>query len=109
MNRDLGYHWLVDNFNPATRKEANGLRVLLLDEHSSHYNQEVLDFAQDNNIILLRYPPCCTHALQGLDVVCFARMKLCSQAAIIEFESKKMHDVSKAEFLTVGTSVPESL
>lgn len=47
------------------------------------------------------YPPHCTHALQGLDVVCFAKMKASWQASIVAFESKTMRDVSKAEFLSV--------
>jgi len=46
-----------------------------MDGHSSHYTPELLKYARDNNIIILGYPPYCTHALQGLDVVCFARMK----------------------------------
>lgn len=36
---------------------------------------EFIDYARANNIILLGYPAHCTHALQGLDVVCFAKMK----------------------------------
>ena len=36
---------------------------------------EFIQYARDNNIIVLGYPPHCTHALQGLDVVCFVKMK----------------------------------
>ena len=46
-----------------------------MDGHSSHYTPELLKYARDNNIIILGYPPHCTHTLQGLNVVCFARMK----------------------------------
>ncbi|KAF7352031.1 hypothetical protein MVEN_01165400 [Mycena venus] len=101
-NGELGYEWLVKVFDPATKEEANGLpRVLLLDGHSSHYSQKFLDYARANNIILLGYPPHCTHALQGLDVVCFAKHKACWQAAIVAFETRTMREVSKAEFMTV--------
>jgi hypothetical protein len=101
-NKELGYLWLMKVFDPATKEEANGLlRVLLLDGHSSHYSEEFLEYARKNNIILLGYPPHCTHTLQGLDVICFAKMKTCWQRAIVDFESKVMRDVSKAEFLMV--------
>jgi len=39
--------------------------VLILDRHSSHYMPELLEYAQDNDIMILGYPPHCTHALQG--------------------------------------------
>jgi len=45
------------------------------DSHSSHYMLKLLKYAQDNNIVILDYPPNCTHVLQGLDVICFAKMK----------------------------------
>ncbi|KAF7372306.1 hypothetical protein MVEN_00090800 [Mycena venus] len=90
-NGELGYLWLAKVFDPATKAEANGLpRVLLLDGHSSHYTEKFINFARANNIILLGYPPHCTHALQGLDV-----------SKIVAFEAEKMREVSKAEFLSV--------
>ncbi|KAF7372315.1 hypothetical protein MVEN_00091700 [Mycena venus] len=101
-NGELGYLWLTKVFDPATKAEANGPpRVLLLDGHSSHYTEKFINFARANNIILLGYPPHCTHALQGLDVVCFAKMKSCWQSKIVAFEAEKMREVSKAEFLSV--------
>ena len=49
--------------------------MVLIDGHSSHYTLESLEYARDNNIVILGYPPHCTHVVQGLDVVCFAKMK----------------------------------
>src|SRR4051794_38543097 len=46
-----------------------------MDGHSSHYTLELLEYACANAIVILGYPPHCTHVLQGLDVVCFAKMK----------------------------------
>src|SRR5215472_980586 len=67
---------MVKNFGPQTKEKAGGrTRVLLMDGHSSHYSLELLDYAQANDICILGYPPHCTHVLQGLDVVCFAKMK----------------------------------
>ncbi|XP_049867446.1 uncharacterized protein LOC126367763 [Pectinophora gossypiella] len=43
--------------------------LLLLDGHSSHTkNIDLIDYARENNVILLCTPPHCTHKLQPLDV-----------------------------------------
>ena len=48
--------------NAATKEKADGCTyVLLMDGHSSHYTLELLEFAQVNNIIILKYPPLHTH------------------------------------------------
>ncbi|KAJ3807406.1 hypothetical protein F5876DRAFT_5729, partial [Lentinula aff. lateritia] len=43
-------------------------------------------------------PPHCTHALQGLDVVCFARMKAELKASISSFEDENQSEVRKDDF-----------
>ena len=73
---ELAAQYIVHDFNAQTCDKANGEAwVLLMDGHSSHHTLELLQFSCENNIIVLGYPPHCTHALQGLDVVCFAKMK----------------------------------
>jgi hypothetical protein len=63
-------------FEEQTRKKAAGCtHALLLDSHLSHYSLPFLQYAKQHGIKVLPYPPHCTHALQGLDVVCFAKMK----------------------------------
>ena len=65
---------MVKDFDAQTKEKAGGhTRVVLMDGHSPHYTLELLEYAQDNDIVILGYPPHCTHILQGLDVVCFAR------------------------------------
>ena len=67
---------MVKDFDARTKEKAGGCtRVVLIDGHSSHYTLESLEYARDNNIVILGYPPHCTHVVQGLDVVCFAKMK----------------------------------
>ena len=51
------------------------VNLLLNIDHSLYHTPELLQFAHKNNIIVLGYPLHCIHALQGLDVVCFAKMK----------------------------------
>ena len=83
----VALEWMKKDFNAATKEKADGrTRVLLMDGHSSHYSLELLEFARANNIIILGYPPHCTHALQGLDVVCFAKMKKEFRKEINRFE-----------------------
>jgi len=72
-----------------------------MDGHSSHYTPELLKYAQDNHIIILGYPPHCTHALQGLDVVCFARMKEAWKEEIRKFEDLHRSNVMKEDFAEV--------
>lgn len=75
-NSQIALNWLVKNFDPATREKAAGrTRVVFLDGHSSHFSLELLRKAQELNIKLIAYPAHCTHVLQGLDVVCFAKLK----------------------------------
>ena len=76
-------------------------RVLLMDGHSSHHTPELLRYALDHKIIILGYPPHCTHALQDLDVVCFARMKEAWKKAISWFEETYARDVRKGDFVKV--------
>ena len=41
--------------------------LLLLDNHESHICIKGLDFAKENGIVMLSFPPHCTHRLQPLD------------------------------------------
>ena len=42
--------------------------LLLLDNHSSHLDLKVINFARDNGLVVLTFPPHCSHRLQPLDV-----------------------------------------
>ncbi|KAF7336140.1 DDE-domain-containing protein [Mycena venus] len=98
-DNEIALEWLMKDFEPQTREKAGGrTRVLILDGHSSHHTAKFLKFAQEHNIIVLDYPPHCTHALQGLDAVCFARMKVIWKEEINQFEEKNRRKVRKADF-----------
>ena len=84
---ELAVEWMVEDFDRQTKEKADGkTQVLLMYRHSSHYTLELLEFAQANDIIILGYPLHCTHALQGLDIVCFVRMKEAWKEEIHKFE-----------------------
>ena len=101
-HHELGLLWMVKDFDRQTKEKAAGrTRALLMDGHSSHYSLELIHFARANNIIILGYPPHCTHVLQGLDVVCFAKMKHQFRAEIKKFENLHCHGVTKEDFAGV--------
>ncbi|THU87188.1 hypothetical protein K435DRAFT_632489, partial [Dendrothele bispora CBS 962.96] len=75
--------------------------ALFMDGHSSHFTPEIIQFAMTMNIMIVSYPPHCTHALQGLDVVCFAKMKTELKNAIQEFEETHLRNIGKADFMGV--------
>ena len=90
--------WMVKDFDAQTKEKAGGhTHVVLMDGHSSHYTLELLEYARDNNIVILGYPPHCTHALQGLDVVCFTKVKEEFHEEIHEFEDLHMVGVGKGD------------
>ena len=41
--------------------------LLLLDNHESHISVDVLDYAKNNGVVMLSFPPHCSHKLQPLD------------------------------------------
>jgi hypothetical protein len=99
---EISLWWLIKDFDAQTKEKAGGrTRVLLLDGHSSHHSPAFLKYAKDNNIVVLGYPPHCTHALQGLDVVCFASHKRIWNEEIRTFEEQNGRKVKKEDFTNV--------
>ena len=68
-NDRLGFHLLVEHFEPITC--VGRPRLLILDGHSSHLTVEFMEFACAHDIHLLCFPSHSTHLLQPLDVGIF--------------------------------------
>lgn len=49
--------------------------LLLLDNHNSHLSIEVLEYFKDNGVVLLSFPPHCSHKLQPLDRTVYGPLK----------------------------------
>jgi len=49
--------------------------LLLLDNHSSRLSIESLNYAKENGIVMLSFPPHCSHKLQPLDRTIFGPFK----------------------------------
>jgi hypothetical protein len=50
-------------------------RLLILDGHESHLNQDFKDYCKENDILTLCMPPHSSHILQSLHVACFSPLK----------------------------------
>ena len=49
--------------------------LLLLDNHDSHLSIEVLNYFKENGVIILSFPPHCSHKLQPLDRTVYGPLK----------------------------------
>jgi hypothetical protein len=58
----------MDHFIKYTKPTPSEPVLLLLDNHSSHIDIKVVEKAKENSVIMLSFPPHCTHRLQPLDV-----------------------------------------
>jgi len=98
-NSQIALNWLVKNFDPVTREKAAGRTcVVFLDGHSSHFSLELLRKARELDIKLIAYPAHCTHILQGLDVVCFAKLKKELADEIRDWNDKHQRGIQKRDF-----------
>ena len=61
----------VKYVNPTAEVPA----LILLDNHTTHITINVVLFARENNIMILTFPPHCSHRLQPLDVTVFGPFK----------------------------------
>lgn len=58
----------MDHFIKHTKPSPSDPVLLLLDNHQSHIDINEVEKAKANSIIMLLFPPHCTHRLQPLDV-----------------------------------------
>ncbi len=49
--------------------------LLILDNHDSHVSLDVIDYARQNGVVLLSFPPHCYHKMQPLDRTIFGPFK----------------------------------
>lgn len=75
--------------------------MLLVDGHNSHYTQDFLNYARQNNIHILCYPAHATHIYQGLDVVVFGPLKRYWTQEWDEYEQTKRRRVDKTNFISL--------
>ena len=67
MNAEIFVQYL-NHFVRHTRCSKDNKVLLLLDNHESHVSIDAINFARDNGIVMLTFPPHCSHRLQPLDL-----------------------------------------
>ncbi|XP_041845662.1 uncharacterized protein LOC121642781 [Melanotaenia boesemani] len=63
------------HFQIHTKSSLESKVLLLLDNHSSHLSVKGIDFCKSHGIILLSFPPHCSHKLQPLDRSVYGPLK----------------------------------
>jgi len=75
-NTEISLHWLRHVFDPQTKARANGKpRILISDGFGTHESAELLRFAFENDIRLLRLGSHTSHKTQPCDVGPFGPLK----------------------------------
>lgn len=75
MSSELILKWL-QHFVHYMKISKENKALLLLDGHSSHKSLEVLEYTENNGIILFCFPTHCTHRVQPLDVGFFNSLQI---------------------------------
>lgn len=57
----------LQHFQRHTNCSLDHKVLLLLDNHASHVSIKCIDYCRDNGIVMLSFPPHCSHKLQPLD------------------------------------------
>lgn len=69
------FHVFLKFFKDQVRPSKENKALLLLDNHASHTSVKNIEFFRENGIILLTFPPHCTHKLQPMDRAVFGPVK----------------------------------
>ncbi|KAJ8933685.1 hypothetical protein NQ318_011461 [Aromia moschata] len=81
----------VSNVRPSVEKPV----LLLLDNHESHTAYNTVKYAKDNEVVLLSFPPHCSHRLQPLDRSVYGPLKkymTSEKRCLDEKQSRQIYD-----------------
>ncbi|CAD6230309.1 GSCOCG00006748001-RA-CDS [Cotesia congregata] len=78
---DVEFLKFIQHFIKHVKPSKESPVLLVLDNHSSHLHVETLNVAKENGIVMLTFPPHCSHKLQPLDVSVFGPFKKYCAAA----------------------------
>lgn len=65
----------LKHFAHFVKPNAESAALIVLDNHKTHITINVVLYARANNIMILTFPPYCSHRLQPLDVTVFGPFK----------------------------------
>jgi hypothetical protein len=98
-NNALGLE-LLKHFDAHTKaSQVGAYRLLILDGHESHLNQDFKDYCLENMILTLCMPAHSSHILQLLDVVCFSPLKRKYSQRVRDLARKRIFHINKEGFL----------
>ncbi|XP_055906379.1 uncharacterized protein LOC129941699 [Eupeodes corollae] len=66
---------VLEHIQKSTRCTKSDMILLLLDNHESHCTIDAINFSRDHGIVLVNFPPHCTHRLQPLDIAVLGPFK----------------------------------
>jgi hypothetical protein len=100
-----GLSWL-ERFDQETKPIAsNGTqkRLLIIDGHSSHITETFINTAINRNILIVVFPPHCTHRLQPLDISVFGPLAAAYSKGLNEhiFASQGFSSITKRVFWSI--------
>lgn len=78
---DEEFYQFMQHFITHVKPSMERPVLLVLDNHSSHLNVKTLNLAKENGVVMLSFPPHCSHKLQPLDVSVFGPFKKYCAAA----------------------------
>ena len=95
----VGTEWL-EHFDTHTKNRVAGaFRLLILDGHKSHDNQDFKDLCKEKKIITICMPSHSSHLLQPLDVGCFSPLKKAYGRQVEALMRCHINHITKIEFL----------
>ena len=98
-NNALSLEWLK-HFDAHTKTRKVGVyRLLSLDGHESHLNQDFKDYCLEYKILTLCMPPYLLHILQPLDVVYFSTSKRKYFQRVRDLARRRMFHINKEGLL----------
>lgn len=74
ISREIFISWLQHFVKHARSSKENPV-MLLLDNHDSHVSIEAIEVARQNGVVMVSFPPHCTHRLQTLDIAIYSPFK----------------------------------
>ena len=77
----LAFQHFVKHAKPTKERPV----LLLMDNHESHVSLKLVEEARDAGVVILTFPPHCSHRLQPLDVAVFSSVKRFFRTSLSEF------------------------
>ncbi|KAJ8944307.1 hypothetical protein NQ318_005134 [Aromia moschata] len=100
--QENSFNIFIQHFIKHAKPSKDSPVILLLDNnHSSHLSCQALNLCKENGIIMLSFPPHCSHKLQPLDLTVFGPFK---SFAVLVLVRARLFKCCQSENITSGFS-----